>query len=49
MYGVIFNPQGEYCITDKSRRDMLVNLEMYRAALEKCNGTILEYNKTVPR
>lgn len=44
MSPVYFDPQAEYCITDPGRRAMLENLELYRAALERCNGTIQEFN-----
>lgn len=46
MTAVRFDPAAEYCITDQGRRNMLENLELYRAALERCNGTLQIYNAT---
>lgn len=39
--------QAEYCLTDRGRRDILTNLELYRAALESSRKTIGIYNETV--
>lgn len=47
MMGVKFDPAGEYCIGDAGRRAILENLYLYQGALNKCNATIEEYNKSV--
>lgn len=39
------NPAAEYCLSDRGRRDVLINLETYRAALESSRKTIQIYNK----
>jgi hypothetical protein len=49
MTRVQFDPNGEYCIGNTGRVDMLINIERYRAALQKCSATIVEHNKTVPK
>ena len=41
------SPQAQYCLTDRGRRDVLVNLELYRSALEVSRETIRLYNETV--
>ena len=41
------SPQGQYCLTDRGRRDVLINLELYRAALEASRETVRLYNETV--
>lgn len=41
------NPAAEYCLTDRGRRDVLINLEMYRGSLESSRKTIRIYNKEV--
>ena len=38
---------ADYGITDRGRKDILINLEYYNAALESCNTVIREYNKTI--
>ena len=38
---------GTYTITDRSRKDLQLNTIEYYSALEQCNATITEYNKTV--
>jgi hypothetical protein len=43
----MFDPAGEFCISDENRRLVLEDLENWRAALARCNGTIGEYNKSV--
>lgn len=40
-------PEAEYCLTDRGRRDVLVNLEGYRAALEAARETLRIYNEKV--
>lgn len=47
MLQVQFDPNGEYCLGDTARRDMLINLEMYRASLEDCRATIEVYNESI--
>ena len=47
MIAVLFDPAAEFCISDQGRRAMLENLENYRAALDRCNGTLQEYNATI--
>lgn len=39
--------QGDYGITDRARKDILINLGAYYFSLEECNAIINEYNKTV--
>lgn len=39
--------KADYGITDRGRKDILINLEYYNAALESCNTVIREYNKTI--
>lgn len=39
--------QGDYGITDRARKDILINLGSYYYSLEECNAVIREYNKTV--
>jgi len=41
------SPQAEYCLDDRGRRDTLVNLEIYRAALESSRTAIGLYNAKV--
>jgi len=41
------SPLAEYCLTDRGRRDVLINLELYRSALEVSRETIRLYNETV--
>jgi hypothetical protein len=41
------NPISEYCLSDRGRRDVLINLETYRAALESTRETIRIYNDTI--
>ncbi len=41
------NPAAEFCLSDRGRRDVLVNLEAYRAALESCRETIRIYNAEI--
>lgn len=38
---------AQYGITDRGRKDIIINLEYYDAALRACNAVIVEYNKTV--
>lgn len=38
--------QGDYGITDRARKDILINLGTYYYSLEECNTVINEYNKT---
>lgn len=40
-------PQAEYCLTDRGRRDVLINLEMYRSAIDACSETIRLYNDSI--
>lgn len=51
MHGVFLyepgTPQAEFCIDDRGRRDVLINLELYRAALESARKTVHIYNDTV--
>ena len=49
MTRVQFDPNGMYCIGDSGRMDMLINLERYRAELQKAKRTIERYNETVPK
>ena len=39
--------EADYGITDRGRKDILINLEELRSSLEQCNITISTYNKTV--
>ena len=39
--------QGDYGITDRARKDLLINIGAYYYSLEECNAVIREYNKTV--
>jgi hypothetical protein len=41
------SPLAEYCLADRGRRDVLINLELYRASLESCRETIRIYNDAV--
>jgi hypothetical protein len=41
------SPLAEYCLTDSGRRETLINLELYRAALESSRATIRLYNETI--
>lgn len=41
------SPLAEYCLTDRGRRDVLTNLELYRAALESSRTTIQIYNNLI--
>ena len=41
------SPLAEYCLADRGRRDVLINLETYRAALESCRVTLQKYNDNV--
>jgi hypothetical protein len=46
----LFRPdslQAEYCLDDRGRRDTLLNLELYRAALESARKVIGIYNDKV--
>ena len=43
------DPRAEYCLTDQARRDILTNLERYRAALESSLEAIRQYNSTVQK
>ena len=39
--------QGDYGITDRARKDLLINIGAYYYSLGECNAVIREYNKTV--
>lgn len=41
------SPLAEYCLTDRGRRDVLINFELYRSALESSRTTIQIHNKTI--
>ena len=41
------SPRAEYCLDDRGRRDVLINLELYRAALESSRKAISIYNETI--
>ena len=41
------SPRAQYCLDDRGRRDTLVNLELYRAALQSSLAAIGLYNETV--
>ena len=41
------NQNSEYCLSDRGRRDLLINLETYRASMEAARETIRIYNDTV--
>jgi hypothetical protein len=43
------SPQAEYCLTDRGRRDVLINLEQYRSALEASSETIRLYNDSIKK
>jgi len=38
---------ADYGITDRARRDILINLEELRRGLSECNTTIRLYNESV--
>jgi hypothetical protein len=40
-------PTGEYCLSDRGRRDVLVNLELLRVYGAANQKVIEEYNKTI--
>jgi len=39
--------EADYGITDRARRDILINLEELRRGLSECNTTIRLYNESV--
>ena len=39
--------EADYGITDRFRKDLLINIGNYYYSLEECNIVIREYNKTV--
>jgi hypothetical protein len=39
--------QAEYCLDDRGRRDVLINLEFYRAALESSRTVLRLYNEAI--
>lgn len=39
--------RAEYCLSDRGRRDVLIDLEMYRAALEACREVIRRNNEPI--
>ena len=41
------SPLAEYCLTDRGRRDTLINLELYRAALQSSQAVIHIYNESI--
>ena len=38
---------GSYCMNEQSAKNILINLEKYSGALNKCNNTIILYNASV--
>jgi hypothetical protein len=39
--------EADYGITDRARRDLLINFTLYKEALDSCNSIINTYNRSV--